>query len=189
MAEIAFPGVNRGSSAVKLAAIDDSPPAATEYLPADAGQLHDAYQAMCNKVYTLVGWLDRDREYVRRAGAEVTVLECQMLLDSPTLKHAKSALIEAAVGGTGVRLANASMDRIHRLERLVSEAEARLFAARFVPVHHNAVGLGDGVLTFTPPPAPPAPPVSKTDTTIVTVAIVGGVILLALLLVALINRK
>jgi hypothetical protein len=164
--EHAFPGANKGSSALKLPVIDLK--VSSEYSPSDAEQFHDTYHVLRNKVYMLVG---RDHEFTRRAGAEACILECQMLVESPELKRTKDALVEAKLGSTGVKISNDSMDRIQRLERLVSEAESRLQAVRFVPAHYGSM-LGDVVLPQAPATAAPA----HDSTTTMLLIVVGGAI-------------
>ncbi len=121
-AVLKFPG---GKPPKKPESIKPPPslPSMDSYEYEETVELHQIAISVKRRGEEIVSLIDEDRDAARKAGIEVLGLQIRAILEGEKFSRVMDALEDATFRRVAVQLTREGIDKVHRLERLVSDAD------------------------------------------------------------------
>lgn len=122
-AVLKFPG---GKPPKKAETLKSAPslPAMDSYEYEDTVELHTIALSVKRKGEEIISLIDEDRDAARRVGIEVLGVQIRSILEGEKLTRVIDALEDAIYRKVPCSLTREGVDKVHRLERLVSDADS-----------------------------------------------------------------
>lgn len=127
-AVLKFPG-GRGDKVEKSIPINHEAPAAPQLDSFSYDETVDLYQiatSVKKKAEDLGTFVDQNRVIARQAGVEMIAVQITSILEGDRFQRVVEALEDAVYRRVPISLTRAGADKVHRLERLISEADASI---------------------------------------------------------------
>jgi len=99
------------------------PPAMDSYGQEEAMELHQIASSVKRKAEDLVKFVDDNRAVARQAGIEVIAVQINSILEGDRFQRVMDALEDAAYRAIPLGLTREGVDKVHRLEKLVADAD------------------------------------------------------------------
>jgi hypothetical protein len=148
-----FPG-GKGKPEVSLPLTREGPstPAFDKYDYDEAVALYQIATFVKNKAEDLSKFVDENRQIARQAGIEMLVVQITSILEGEKFQRVVDALQDAVYRRVPITLTRDGADKVHRLEKLISEADSSVI--QFMTGRKAEPNLGQGVPLYSPASIP-----------------------------------